>query len=60
MIFKSANTQKREYYEREYREKTVADSIIHFFFANEEFFRFLQVRLRFCYIQKKIIDSKMT
>ncbi len=27
------------------------------FFANEEFLRFL---LRFCYKQKKIIDSKMT
>jgi len=31
-----------------------------FFFANEEFFRFLLVSLRFCYIQKKIIGSKMT
>jgi hypothetical protein len=31
-----------------------------FFFANEEFLRFLLVRLRFCYKQKKIIDSKMT
>ncbi len=31
-----------------------------FFFANEEFFRFSLVSLRFCYIQKKIIDIKMT
>jgi len=31
-----------------------------FFFANEEFFCFSLVSLRFCYIQKKIIDSKMT
>ncbi len=29
------------------------------FFANEEFLRFLLVSLRFCYIQKKIIDSKV-
>ena len=27
-----------------------------FFFANEEFFRFLLVSLHFYYIQKKIID----
>jgi len=31
-----------------------------FFFANEEFFRFSLVSLHFRYIQKKIIDSKMT
>ena len=31
-----------------------------FFFDNEEFFRFSLVSLRFRYIQKKIIDSKMT
>jgi len=31
-----------------------------FFFTNKEFFCFSLVSLRFCYIQKKIIDSKMT
>jgi len=31
-----------------------------FFFAIKECFRFLLVSLRFCYMQKKIIDSKMT
>ncbi len=31
-----------------------------FFFANKEFFRILLVSLHFHYIQKKIIDSKMT
>jgi len=31
-----------------------------FFFDNEEFFRFLLVSFHFCYIQNKIIDSKMT
>jgi len=31
-----------------------------FFFANEEFFRFLLVSLHFRYIQTKNIDSKMT
>jgi len=31
-----------------------------FFFANEEFFRFSLVSLHFYYIQKKIIDWKMT
>jgi len=31
-----------------------------FFFANEEFFHFLLVSLCLRYIQKKIIDSKMT
>jgi len=30
------------------------------FFANEEFLRFLLVSLHFCYMKKKIIDSKMT
>ncbi len=38
----------------------VVDSTKLFFFANKEFFRFLLVSLRFCYIQQKIIDSKMT
>jgi hypothetical protein len=31
----------------------IADPIKLFFFANEEFFRFLLVSLHFCYIQKK-------
>jgi len=31
-----------------------------FFFGNEEFFCFSLVSLRFCYIPKKIIDSKIT
>jgi len=29
-----------------------------FFFANEEYFRFLLVSLRSCYIQKKILIEK--
>jgi len=29
-----------------------------FFFANEEFFRFSLVSLRFCYIQKKLLIAK--
>jgi len=36
------------------------DPIKLFFFANEEFFHFLLVSLHFRYIQKNIIDSKMT
>jgi len=31
-----------------------------FFFASEELFCFSLVSLRFCYIQKKVNDSKMT
>jgi len=31
-----------------------------FFFANKEFFHFSLVSLHFCYIQKQIIDWKMT
>ncbi len=39
---------------------SVADPIKLFFFANDEFFRFLLVSLWVYYIQKKIIDAKMT
>jgi len=38
----------------------VADPIKLFFFANEDFFRFLLVSFHVCYMYKKLTDCKMT
>jgi len=56
-ITKKTKSQKLHTFELN---QTEVDPTKLFFFANEEFLCFLLVSLRFCCIQKKFLDSKMT